>query len=250
MVQKRPTKRAVQSVDHTPKYVFIFAICIVLIGVMLWQILTALSSSTYADGRGRGKMCRGANGSFFSFCKAGDSHACNAGCSCEPFNKNFKVGVCRGDGTKTPKPCKDVPKPEKVKLTPGASDVKTSESEKDTKKDTETETDKEGPCDPKLTGVPVPPGKVTPPVLPGGGVGTGTKACGIVCTQDSDCMSGFCNPAGFPICPTSAPGQPIEGCSFLPPDPTVPSVCAPIICKADNTNANNCACPATGTAMR
>lgn len=75
---------------------------------------------------------------------------------------------------------------------------------------------------------------------PGGG---GALSCGVSCAKDADCASGFCNPAGFPLCPTSRPGEPLEGCQLIPPDPTLPSVCAPVTCREDNTN---CSCPVGG----
>ncbi|MBI1863009.1 hypothetical protein HYS00_02735 [Candidatus Microgenomates bacterium] len=89
---------------------------------------------------------------------------------------------------------------------------------------------------------PTNPPVATDTPIPGGG--TGTLACGVSCSKDSDCQSGFCNPAGFPLCPTSKPGDPLEGCQLIPPDPTLPSVCAPAACRIDN--GINCSCTVGG----
>jgi hypothetical protein len=231
---------------------------------MLWQILTSLAATSDAHGR-KGKICRGGHGSFFSLCAVGAAGACDSGCSCNSFSKTFHVGVCRGDDDKPIKPCKNG-KDDKDKNDDKneTESIDTSGSENDndlmmvgktgsektgskTNKNKDSK-DKEGsesahkdddgkPCDPGT-------GSPSPTVAPGGGTGggTGTIACGVSCSKDSDCASGFCNPAGFPLCPTSAPGQPLEGCQLIPPDPTQPSVCAPMKCKANNTNPANCAC--------
>lgn len=94
------------------------------------------------------------------------------------------------------------------------------------------------PTEPPGNGNPTNPPNPTSP--PGGG---GGLSCGVSCEKDSDCASGFCNPAGFPLCPTSKPGEPLEGCQLIPPDPTLPSVCAPVTCREDNFN---CSCPVGG----
>ncbi|MBI1863561.1 hypothetical protein HYS00_05595 [Candidatus Microgenomates bacterium] len=256
---KKVTRRMKKTTPHhSRRYLALFVVSILLIGYMLWQVLGALSAPSSAQGRGRGKLCRSGQGTFFSFCKVGEAGACNAGCTCDAFSKKFAFGVCRGDGSKNVppiKPCKDKTKfPEK----PGNKTKGTETPDTDAAETTDTENDvsvagkehaEKVPCAPDVPPT-MAPSTVPQPTVTPGGTGTGTVSCGTTCTQDSECASGFCNPSGFAICPTAAPGQPIEGCQFIPPDPTAPSVCAPMTCKVDNTNAAACACPAAGNALR
>lgn len=197
----------------------------------------------------KGRVCKPAGGafSFFSLCKVGSTgkgNSCSEGCTCTPFFKKGKWGVCKTSDAPPPVPCDPKTKP------PKGNKGDKGEVEVETENDVMMHGGNGGgkPCNPNPT---TPPGGGNPTStpVPGGPTSTpvpqvtGTQACGTECTMDSQCASGFCNPAGFPICPTSQPGQPIEDCQFMPPDPTLPSVCAPAACRANNTDANACACP-------
>lgn len=202
----RPSKSAHKKTPNHRRSIA-FVVSILLIGFLLWSVLTTVQDSVAHGRRGNSFCNKGGRGVWFSFCRSGgSSNSCGDGCTCAPFSERMKWGVCRGDGTNTPKPTKG----------------------------------------PKPTGGPNPtnqPGDPTPTIGTGGPLPTaapGTGACGIACISDSECSTGYCHPVGFEVCPTSAPGEPIEDCEFIPPDPTQGSVCAPDTCR----NGGNCSCPA------
>lgn len=238
-MKKSRTRHTTKS-SVNRKHVIAFVISVFLIGIMLIEVLLAVQDAQ-AHGQGRGKFCRrSGRGSFFSFCRTGNANSCGDGCTCTPFSKKMKWGVCRGDGTNPPKPS----------IVPC-----TSENDlyfnKETKGRPGQEHGKPGkPCQPTTGPNPSTKPTLNPTNNPNPTEGpnptdppAGSGACGVTCTVDRDCASGYCNPVGFPICPTSEPGMPIEECQFFPIDPTTQNKCAPATCRGNNTS-DLCSCPA------
>ena len=203
MAKKARVSNASHKKPANTRRTVAFVVSILLIGFLLWTVLTTVQDSVAHGRRGNSFCNKGGRGVWFSFCRSGgSSNSCGEGCTCAPFGERMKWGVCRrdGNGSGSPKPTKG-PNPTN------------------------------------------PPGVPTPTIGTGGPLPTaapGNSACGVACTSDSECSTGFCNPVGFEICPTAAPGEPIEDCQFSPPDPTQGSVCAPATCRT----GGDCSCPA------
>lgn len=113
----KPKRRGSSSKSKhflTSRRVWLFVISIVLIGLMVWQVLLTLGTTSQATFNKQG-VCRREHGNGrgwggFSLCNV-DKPNCAEGCTCVPFRPGFKFGRCIPQVEVTPTPTAVPPTP-------------------------------------------------------------------------------------------------------------------------------------------